>query len=84
MGTMEIGDVSSNTFVQQISGIQSSKQIQPTNPNNDANITAVLERSQNIGETSTRRIEEGATSEAGTGVKEEEQGKARTQLDLFI
>lgn len=82
---MEIGDVSSNALVQQVTGTQTTKQLQPTNPNNDANITATLEKSQNIGKNAVRTIEKGSGSDAGAEVNEEEPSNNReTELDLLV
>ncbi|MGR3220898.1 MAG: hypothetical protein ACUZ8H_13930 [Candidatus Anammoxibacter sp.] len=83
---MEIGDVSSNSLVLQITGMQTVKQLQPTNPNNDANITAVLEKSQNIGNNSVRTIEKSSESDTGAAVGSEEQGgnEEGAVLDLLV
>ncbi|MGR3220586.1 MAG: hypothetical protein ACUZ8H_12345 [Candidatus Anammoxibacter sp.] len=67
---MEIGSLSSNTFIQQISGNVTNKQLQNTNPTDDANVTATLESSQNIGEDSVRKIEQGSGADSGPTVSD--------------
>ncbi|MGR3318897.1 MAG: hypothetical protein ACUZ8O_10515 [Candidatus Anammoxibacter sp.] len=67
---MEIGTLSSNTFVQQISGNTTNKQLQNSDQNDDANVTATLESSQNIGANSTRKIEESSGTDSGSTVSD--------------
>lgn len=81
---MEIGDVSSNTFVHQVSGVMSGKQILPVNPVSDVNVSAQLQNAQNIGKNAVRRTEENTPGSPDTGVSEDEKGKGRKHLDLLV
>lgn len=69
---MDIGSVSGNTLINQLSGI---KPVPPTKVTDDANVTASLESSQNIDKGSVRNVEGGTGSNSGSGVESGNQGK---------
>ncbi len=69
---MDIGAVSSNTFVSQVSGLQSGKQLQQNNSNDDANIISSLETSQNIGNVTERPVEDVSDSNSSNSAESNE------------
>ncbi len=82
---MDIGAISSNTLIQQISGIQTGRQIHHANPTEDANLNATLASSQKIDAKSVRSVEQGSEGSKGEGVKDEKQLEERIdqRLDVF-
>lgn len=65
---MDISTVSSNTFVQQVSGVVKSKHIENFDVNEDVNVVSSEEKSQNIGNGAVRSVERGSESNVGSGV----------------
>ncbi|MGR3178430.1 MAG: hypothetical protein ACUZ8E_10280 [Candidatus Anammoxibacter sp.] len=81
---MEIGTLSSNTFVQQISGNTTSKQLQNSDQNDDANVTATLESSQNIGTNSVRKIEESSDTNSGPTVSDNDESTKENEAGALL
>lgn len=67
---MDIGSVSSNTFINQI-GLQAPKQTQQTDSHDDANIVATLENSQNVGNNAERTVEDSSESDSSNSTESE-------------
>lgn len=81
---MDIESVSSNTFVQQITGVQSTKQTHQVNQTDDTSFSATLQSSQNIGNNSIRKIEQSTENNAGSGVDEKEESKGKGETKQFL
>lgn len=81
---MGIEAISSNTFVQQVGGGLLSKQVQNSDQKDDANVTATLEGSQNIGKNSVRNVEQGAKSNSGSGVNDNNEPQKQIEEEDLL
>ena len=85
---MDIGSISSNVLVQQIGGVQSNKQTQQINQNDDAHVTSAFETSQNSGNNAVRKVEGYSGSSEGKEVSDKNESNVDsddigTLLDVF-
>jgi len=85
---MDIGTVSSNIFIHQISNVHVNKQVHSANQGDDMNFSASLKIAQNIGSNTVRNIEQSTEGETSKGLnrddrKAEERKKTNSKLDVY-
>lgn len=86
---MDIGTVSSNTFIHQISNVHVNKQVHLANQGDDMNFSASLKIAQNIGSNTVRNVEQSREGETSKGLnkddrKSEERKKTNSKLDIYV
>lgn len=85
---MDIGSISGNALVQQVGGVQSNKQTQQLNQNDDAHVRSTFETSRNVGDNAVRKVEENSGNSEGKEVNKKNESDVNssdvgTLLDTF-